>query len=100
MKQLNLNTIVRVKLTDYGKDIFYHRYDKLNEHIISGGGKGITPRYPDVDEKGFSKFQLWDFMSLYGDYFLLGSNNMVIQPLNFYIEEDDLEEVKDGTIEQ
>ena len=91
MKQLNLNNIIKVKLTDYGKDIFYHQYDELNIFIVGQGGKEIEPRYPDVDENGYSKFQLWSFMNLYGEYMKLAAPN-VIEPLNIFIEDNDLED--------
>ena len=91
MKQLNLNSIIKVKLTDYGKDIFYHQYDELNIFIVGRGGKEIEPRYPDVDENGYSKFQLWDFMNIYGKYMKLAAPE-VINPLCICIDEIDLEE--------
>ena len=46
MKKLNLNCIIKVKLTDYGKDIFYHQYDELNK---ASGRTIIKPHFPDVD---------------------------------------------------
>lgn len=93
MKKVNLNSIVRVMLTDYGKDIFYHRYDDINASIVQKGWKPIEPRFPKVDEYGFCKFQLWDFMNIYGDYFQLGSERMPIKDLCIYIDEQDLDEV-------
>lgn len=27
LKKLNMNDYIRVKLTDHGKDIYYHRFD-------------------------------------------------------------------------
>lgn len=33
MKKLDLNSLIRVKLTDYGKDIYYHRFDEVNKFI-------------------------------------------------------------------
>lgn len=88
MKKLNLNCIIKVKLTDYGKDIFYHQYDELNKHY---GYNVIKPRLPDADSDGYSKFQLWDFMHVYGKCMTLAAPN-VIEPLDIYIEENDLEE--------
>ena len=87
MKQLNLNCIVKVKLTDHGKDIFYHRYDELNK---ASGRIIITPRFPDVDSEGFSQFQLWDFMQVYGKHMMLAAPE-VIKPLNIYIKDEDLD---------
>ena len=91
MKHLNLNSTIKVRLTDYGKDIFYHYFDDLNIFIVSRGGKEIEPCYPNVDENGYSKFQLWDFMNIYGPYMRLGARN-VIEPLEICIDENDLEE--------
>lgn len=90
MKQLNLNCIIKVKLTDYGKDIFYHQYDELNKCIVKNNGALIKPRFPDVDSEGYSKFQLWDFMHVYGKHMMLAEPS-VIKPLNIYIDDDDLE---------
>lgn len=90
MKKLNLNCIIKVKLTDYGKDAFYHQYDELNRHIIKSGGTPIKPRFPDVDSEGYSKFQLWDFMHIYGKHMMLAAPN-VIEPLDIYINDDDLD---------
>ena len=29
MKKVNFNSIVKVKLTDFGKDVYYHKDDEL-----------------------------------------------------------------------
>lgn len=92
MKKLNLNSFIKVKLNDRGKDIYYHRYDELNEWISNNNATPIAPQFPEVDEDGYSTFLLWDFMNLYGKYMAMGAPN-VIEPLNIYIEAKDLEEV-------
>jgi hypothetical protein len=84
--------MVRVKLTDYGKDIFYHKNDELNQKIVNHGGKPLEPYFPRVDEFGFSEFQIWHFMNIYGKYFQMGFKD-VLQDLSFYIDEKDLDEV-------
>lgn len=56
MKKLNLNSTIGFRLNDRGKDIYYHKYDKLNEYIVSQGGEALERRYPDVDENGISWF--------------------------------------------
>ena len=90
MKKLNLNSIIRVKLTDYGKDIYYHQFDDLNEWIGNRGGTPLKRHYPEIDDSGYSKFQLWQFMQLYGSYMELAAPN-VVEPLNIYINDDELE---------
>lgn len=94
MKRINVNEIIKVKLNDYGKDIFYHRDDELNKVIVSYGGTPIEPRFPEVDKDGLAEFQLWDFMKLYGKYFTMGMNNFPLEDLNFYIDEKNLKDVE------
>lgn len=90
MKSINLNSTIKVKLTPYGADIFYHRFDGLRETLKSKGLNPIVPQMPSVDEDGFTKFQLWDFINIYGDYMGLARKN-VIEPIEIYMDEDDLE---------
>ena len=88
--KINLNQWVKFKLTDYGKDIYFHQYDELNNHIKSKGHKPIEPSMPKVDKDGFSTMQLWCFMELYGKYMGMAKPN-VIEPLNliFITTEED-----------
>lgn len=97
MKKLNLNSRIRVKLTDYGKDIYYHRFDELNEYIKQAGGKPFKPDYPVVDKDGYSEFPLWKFIELYGPHIHMAAEN-VIEPLNIYIDDFDLEDAKGDTL--
>lgn len=87
MKKLNWNDCVKVKLTDHGKDIYFHQYDNLIEE-----GLHIEREYPKVDEDGFSEFQLWPFMNLYGPYINMAMP-VVAEGICFYIDEVDLEDV-------
>lgn len=92
MKKLNLNSIVKVILSDYGKDVFYHKFDEVNKVIVKNGGNPIKPRLPKVDNNGYTEFQLWNFMNIYGKYMMLAAPE-VLEHLNIYIEEEDLDEV-------
>lgn len=89
MKKLNWNSFVKVKLTDLGRDIYYHRFDGLIERGIN-----ITPQYPKEDENGYCGFQLWSFMQLYGGYIGMALPK-VAEDISFYIDEEDLEDVKE-----
>lgn len=81
--KININEYVKVKLTDYGKEIFYHQYDNLNNKAF--GKEIIKPSYPAVDSDGYTSFQLWYFMNLYGRYIDMGVQN-VIEPLEIVFE--------------
>lgn len=90
MKKLNMNSTIKVKLTPFGADIFYHQFDELNKKVLNSGGSPIRPRMPEIDNKGFSKFQLHHFINLYGDYMTVGQKN-VVEDISIYIDEEDLE---------
>lgn len=77
MKKLNLNRTVYVQLNDYGKELYFRHYDKN----------------PEVDDCGFTKFQLYDFMRIYGRYFSMWNSKLPLDDYNIYIEEQALEEM-------
>lgn len=94
MKELNVNSTIKVKLNDYGREVLCHQHDELNRKIINLGGKPLEVRYPETDEHGYSKFQLWDFMNIFGECFTMTNTRLPIANLSFYIDEKDLHEVE------
>lgn len=88
--KINLNEIVKFKLTPLGADIYYHRYDALNQKIIKNGGQPLPPRLPRVDDKGYTSMQLWEFMETYGEHMGL-TQPVVVQPLEIIYTIDDEE---------
>ena len=93
LKKLDWNMPIKVKLTDHGKDIYFHQFDSLIAR-----GVNIKPSYPIVDEHGFSTFQLWSFMMLYGQHIGLTKSH-VVEDISFYINDKVLEEVDDAVSE-
>lgn len=88
--RINLNEFVKFKLTDYGKDIYYHQYDELNETIKRRGavhGFILKPTMPKVDADGYTEMQLWAFMQLYGPHTGMAMENY-IQPLEIIYTEN------------
>lgn len=75
--RINLNEPIKVKLTDWGKEIYYHQYDRANQ---IAGREICKPRFPKEDENGYTEFQLWCFMELYGEHIGMTLPN-VIEPL-------------------
>ena len=75
--RINLNEPIKVKLTDWGKEIYYHQYDRINQ---IAGREVCKPSFPKEDENGCVEFQLWYFMELYGEYMGMAMPN-VINPL-------------------
>lgn len=83
MKKFNWNYFVKVKLTPFAKDIYYHQYDDL----IRRGVK-IEPSYPKEDENGYCEFQLWEFMQLYGPHIGMTLPNILKDGLIYFEDED------------
>ena len=80
---INLNDFIKVKLTDFGKEIYYHQHDEVNSFWKK---EVIKPSFPKVDENGYTSFQLWYFMNLYGNYIDMGLEN-VIYPNEILLDE-------------
>lgn len=79
---INLNEPIKVKLTDWGKEIYYHQYDKTNKIV---GREVCKPKFPKEDENGYTEFQLWCFIELYGMHMGMTMPN-VIEPLEIVYE--------------
>ena len=69
--KINLNEFIKVKLTGLGKDIYSHRYN--------------GELFPKIDENGYTRFQLWDFIQLYGEHIGMAFPN-VIEPIEIIYE--------------
>lgn len=80
--RINLNEPIKVKLTDWGKEIYYHQYDRANQ---IAGREICKPKLPKEDENGYTEFQLWCFMELYGEHMGIIMPN-VIEPLEIVYE--------------
>lgn len=63
IRKINLNEIIKVKLTPYGAEIYYKQFDELNKQR---GREICKPHMPRIDKDGYTEFQLWHFMELYG----------------------------------
>lgn len=80
--RINLNEVIKVKLTDLGKDIYYHQFDELNRRC---GRIVCAPSFPKEDAEGYAKFQFWNFMEIYGEHIGMAQPN-VIEPLEIVYE--------------
>jgi hypothetical protein len=62
-RDVNLNEYIKVKLTDKGKEIYRNHYHDIDDEYV--------PTL-DTDEEGYCKFQLWEFMHIFGEHFYMG----------------------------
>ena len=69
--------------TKVGEEIYYDYIKEINDYY----GREIIDKYtPDYEDGGYAKFQLWEFMNIYGNYISMGFPN-VIEPLDIYVEQ-------------
>lgn len=62
----NLNDEVKVKLTDKGREIHRKQFDDLVEGLAPCHGMVYRPK--EEDSEGWSTWQLWNLMHLYGEH--------------------------------
>ena len=78
IQKINLNETIKVKLTPYGAEIYYKQFDELNKKY---GREIFNPQMPRIDKDGYTEFQLWHFIELYGQHIGMYNPN-VIEPLD------------------
>ena len=71
-QDFNINDYVKVKLTQKGKYLYSHQYDEMNKRILKSGGTPLTPIELQYDSDGYTEFQLWHLMSIFGEYLFNG----------------------------
>lgn len=78
--QFNINDIVKVKLTEEGKDILAKAY----------GGNIPEFFYKQYVDDGWWEFQLWDLMQTFGSHLYNGQNKLPFLPgdFKFIVKED------------
>jgi hypothetical protein len=62
--EFNLNGYVQVKLTDHGRRIHREWHDELDK--FARGHIGIYT--PPEEKDGWSRWQAWELMSIFGDH--------------------------------
>lgn len=76
--KLNLNDIVKVKLTKIGLTIYMDHIERYAPSL---------PLYPMRDSEGFVEFQLWDLMSIFGKRIHIGCDAPFIDNM-IYIDKE------------
>ena len=64
---INLNNKVEVRLTDKGRDVYYHKDDWMNEKAyLKEGDPGYFGREWPKEVDGWFSCQLWELMQIFG----------------------------------
>lgn len=69
----NINNSIKVKLNDKGYKILLDRYNDLAKRVPSMDARTISYYKESADEDGYTVFQMWNFMSIFGKHSTLGS---------------------------
>lgn len=85
--RINLNETIKVKLTDLGQQIYYHKFDAYNSWARENGKLELTPHWPKQDKDGKTSFALWQFIELYGPHIGITAPNVIL-PLEIIYEQD------------
>ena len=88
MKQFNINSTVKVRLTEYGKEL----HKKQWEDFWSSCGRLKDFPYvpPETNPDGYCEFQLWDLMEKFGSHF--GAGKELAFETMILIDEKDLKD--------
>ena len=78
IQKINLNEKIKVKLTPYGTEIYYKQFNEVNKQY---GREICKPLMLRIDKDGYTEFQLWHFIELYGQHIGMCKPN-VIEPLD------------------
>ena len=80
MASFNINQNVKVKLTDYGREMLENKY---NSFIGDNPNINIEKKFfiPEPDENGYTTFQMWDLMHIFGNYIDPNNSNIPFDKL-------------------
>ena len=67
MIKFNINDIIKIRLTDKGRRILRQRYDELTRYSPNLFKK-FPYEEPEVDENGWSTWQMWEVMQIFGPH--------------------------------
>lgn len=70
--KFNMNETVKVRLKQSGHDILRQQHDEIDRQIRSRGGRGLGPLRINIDDDGYTAFQMWDLMQRFGEHMTIG----------------------------
>lgn len=71
--EININRIVKVKLTDLGNKIYEDYLQNEYKSLSHFPGLAAVRLEKEKDQDNYIHFQLWEFMSIFGEHFYVGS---------------------------
>ena len=90
-KTFNINEFIKVKLTQKGKLVYLEHQIEIQKRFNRDRIKIDVPLNVEVDSEGFSSFQLWIFMEIFGSHMYCGAEP-IIEECILYLPEGLLRE--------
>lgn len=84
----NINDKIKVKLTEHGKTILRNEVADTMRKLQNLNLPDDYFPYPE-DEDGYTEFQLWDFMNIFGSHFYMGGSQIIKNNEIIFIDEVD-----------
>lgn len=66
--EFNVNNKVKVKVTEFGEQVLRKRHEEVNKHFLESSEFQL-----EKDGEGFTEFQLWELMSIFGEHLYNGA---------------------------
>lgn len=83
----NINDEIKVKLTEYGNSILKKDVTDTLGMLKGFHISNYSPYH--TDEDGYTIFQLWDFMRIFGSHFWNGCHQIIEHNAIIFIDEVD-----------
>lgn len=83
MYEINLNDMVKVKLTEYGKEIYRKYFEDVQKYLS-------CKIEPEIDEKGFTTLQIHELANIFGPAMFIGNIWQVIENNSIYLDLRDM----------
>jgi hypothetical protein len=75
--KFNINNEVKVKITDIGYDIWLAYENKFTQYLPTYPITTIEELKAKADKDGYTEFQMWDMMSIFGSHMKMGFENPI-----------------------
>ena len=86
-KTFNINEFIKVKLTQKGKLVYLEHQIEIQKKFNRDKIKIDVPLNIEVDNEGFSSFQLWRFMEIFSSYMYCSAEPVIEGPILYLPEE-------------
>lgn len=90
-KTFNINEFIKVKLSQKGKLVYSEHQIEIQKRFNRDKIKIDVPLNVEVNSEGFTEFQLWRFMEIFGSHMYCGAEPIIEGPI-LYLPVDLLRE--------